>query len=160
YVAWLPDRRVTLFRDTARWHSERLRLLGDWPACRRLWQILDRLARVFWQATRRGVKLPVCTPRDLWRIASSVSPADWPLARHLRWTVGDLLHSLGLRNHQPLCGLLSMLLEDTVHAGLDNAPLINGSLGITIRGAGLSRARGGMYGFWRQFAARYRQLGG
>ena len=32
-----------------------------------------------------------------------------------------------------------MLLEDTVHGSLDDAPLINGSLGITIRGAGLSR---------------------
>jgi phytoene dehydrogenase-like protein len=53
-----------------------------------------------------------------------------------------------------------MLLEDTVHAGLDDAPLINGSLGITIRGAGLSRSHGGMYGFWRQFVARYRELGG
>jgi phytoene dehydrogenase-like protein len=53
-----------------------------------------------------------------------------------------------------------MLLEDTVHAQLDDAPLINGCLGVTIRGAGLSRATGGMYGFWRRLAARYRELGG
>jgi phytoene dehydrogenase-like protein len=53
-----------------------------------------------------------------------------------------------------------MLLEDTVHAQLDDAPLINGSLGVTIRGAGLSRPRGGMYGFWQRIAARYRELGG
>src|SRR5947209_5654658 len=53
-----------------------------------------------------------------------------------------------------------MLLEDTVHAPVDDAPLINGALGITIRGAGLTRARGGMGGFWRRFAAHYRALGG
>jgi phytoene dehydrogenase-like protein len=57
-------------------------------------------------------------------------------------------------------GLLGMLLEDTVHARVDDAPLINGALGITIRGAGLTRARGGMYGFWRRFSSRYRALGG
>ena len=46
----------------------------------------------------------------------------------------------GLRDDRPLVGLLSMLLEDTVHARIDDAPLINGALGITIRGAGLTRA--------------------
>jgi phytoene dehydrogenase-like protein len=53
-----------------------------------------------------------------------------------------------------------MILEDTVHAGVDGAPLINGSLGITIRGAGLSRAQGGMRGFWQALVARFRALGG
>ena len=160
YVAWLPDRRVTLFRDKSRWHRERVNLLGDSPAHHRLWQILDRLADVFWAATRRGLKLPAQNLGDIWRIVTAISPADWPLARYLDWTVGDLLRSLGLREHKPICGLLSMLLEDTVHAQLDYAPLINGSLGITIRGAGLARACGGMFGFWRQFASRYRELGG
>jgi phytoene dehydrogenase-like protein len=151
---------VTLFRDPPQWRSERLIRLGDSPAHRRLWRILDRLADVFWKATHRGVKLPVESVRDVWNIVRAVSPVDWPLARYVRWTVGDLLRRLRLRDDRPLCGLLSMLLEDTVHAGLDDAPLINGSLGITIRGAGLSRARGGMYGFWRSFAARYRERGG
>jgi len=160
YVAWLPDRRVTLFRDAARWHRERVAKLGGSPAHLRLWRILDRLAEVFWNATRRGVKLPVECIRDVWKVAAAVSPFDWPLARYVRWTMADLLRLLRLRDDKPLGGLLSMLLEDTVHAGLEDAPLINGSLGITIRGAGLSRARGGMYGFWRAFAGRYRALGG
>src|SRR2546430_1844378 len=34
YVAWLPDRRVTLYRDTRLWAAERLRTLGDTPAHR------------------------------------------------------------------------------------------------------------------------------
>jgi len=50
--------------------------------------------------------------------------------------------------------------EDTVHAKVDEAPLVNAALGITIRGAGLSRARGGMGGFWRRFVACHRGLGG
>jgi phytoene dehydrogenase-like protein len=82
------------------------------------------------------------------------------LARYLDWTVADALRARGLHEDKPLCGLLSMLIEDTVHSTLDRAPLVNGVLGATIRGAGLTRARGGMYGFWRRFVAHYRRLGG
>ena len=53
-----------------------------------------------------------------------------------------------------------MLVEDTVHGTVAEAPLINAALGITIRGAGLTRARGGMRGFWRRFVDHYRGLGG
>ena len=53
-----------------------------------------------------------------------------------------------------------MLVEDTVHGTVAEAPLINAALGITIRGAGLTRSRGGMRGFWRRFVAHYRALGG
>ncbi|HYT91985.1 MAG TPA: NAD(P)/FAD-dependent oxidoreductase [Gemmataceae bacterium] len=160
YVAWLPDRQVTLFRDPAAWAAERLRTLGDSPAHRRFWELLDRLAAVFWRASRAGVKLPIQSPGDLLRALRCLGVWNVPLARYVRWTVGDALRSYGLRADRPLTGLLSILLEDTVHALIDEAPLINGALGITIRGAGLTRARGGMYGFWRRFVACYRDLGG
>jgi phytoene dehydrogenase-like protein len=74
--------------------------------------------------------------------------------------MGDLLRAHGLREHRALVGLLSMLIEDTIHATIDEAPLINAALGVTLRHAGLMRARGGMHGFWRAFAARFRALGG
>jgi phytoene dehydrogenase-like protein len=72
----------------------------------------------------------------------------------------DALRAYGLREDQPLAGLLSMLIEDTVHSSLDQAPLVNAALGITIRGVGLTRPWGGMRGFWRRFVAHYRKLGG
>jgi C-3',4' desaturase CrtD len=160
YVAWLPDRRVTLHRDPCAWADERLRTLGDTPAHRGFWRLLDRLATAFWGAARAGVKLPIRGPADLWRALGCLAPRDWPLARYLRWTVGDVLRAGGLRGEQPLVGLLGMLLEDTVHARVDDAPLVNGALGISIRGAGLTRPRGGMFGFWRRFCSCYRALGG
>jgi C-3',4' desaturase CrtD len=160
YVAWLPDRVVTLYRDPAVWAKERLDALGDSPAHRQFWRWLDRLAAVFWKASRAGVGLPIRTAADLLRALKALGLPNLLLARYLRWTVGDALRRLGLREDRPLVGLLGMLLEDTVHARIDDAPLINGALGITIRGAGLSRARGGMYGFWRRFVAHYRRLGG
>lgn len=160
YVAWLPDRTVTLHRDPALWARERLQAIGDTPAHRRLWALFDRIADVFWRASRRGVKLPVRSLGDALRAAGTLGLRHLPLARYLNWTVGDALRHHGLRGDKALSGLLAMLVEDTVHSQLDDAPLVNGVLGATIRGAGLTRARGGMYGFWRRFSAHYRTLGG
>jgi C-3',4' desaturase CrtD len=160
YVAWLPDRAVTLFRDPRRWAAERAAKLGDSPAHRRFWQLMDRLAEVFWEASRRGVRLPLQSPGDLIHAVRLVGLNNLPLARYLNWTMGDALRAHGLREDRPLAGLLSMLIEDTVHSTIDKAPLINAALGVTIRGAGLTRAAGGMRGFWRAFTEHYRGLGG
>jgi len=160
YVAWLPDRKVTLHREQALWADERLKMLGDSPAHRRLWAFFDRLADVFWGASRRGVQLPLRSPADCFRALSSVSIRDLPLVRYLGWSIGDALRHYGLFEDKPLVSLLAMLVEDTVHGRVDTAPLINGVLGATIRGAGLTRAHGGMYGFWQRFTAHYRAMGG
>src|SRR5262249_43567782 len=160
YVAWLPDRTVNLHRDPQTWAAERLTSLGDSLAHRALWSLLDRLAAVFWQASRKGIKLPVRSLEDAEDALSAVGFNNLPLARYVFWTMGDALRAFGLRDDKPLAGLLSMLIEDTVHSTIDEAPLINAALGITIRGAGLTRHRGGMWGFWRELVAHYRALGG
>jgi C-3',4' desaturase CrtD len=160
YVAWLPDRTVTLHRDPAAWSRERLRALGDTPARRAFWRLLDRLSDVFWRASRRGVRLPIRGASDAARAARAVGPGGLPLVRYLRWTLADALRAHGLAGDRALAGLLAMLVEDTVHASLAEAPLINAALGVTIRGAGLTRPSGGMRGFWRRFAGHYRALGG
>jgi C-3',4' desaturase CrtD len=160
YVAWLPDRTVTLHRDSAAWASERLLAFGDTPAHRWLWRLLDQLAAVFWRASRRGVGLPLRSLGDVLVAARALGLGNLPLARYLTWTIGDALRAAGLRDDRPLVGLLSILIEDTIHSTVDRAPLINAALGITIRGAGLTRASGGMRGFWQRFVAHYRALGG
>jgi C-3',4' desaturase CrtD len=160
YLAWLPDRVVTLHRDRAAWHRERLRVLGDSERHRRFWALLDRLADVFWAASRSGVRLPVRRPSDALHDLRAVGLRNLPLARHRGRTVGDALRQFGLRADPPLVGLLGMLVEDTVHSTVDEAPLINAALGVTIRGAGLTRHRGGMHGFWRRLVTHYRSLGG
>ncbi|GIH08662.1 C-3',4' desaturase CrtD [Rhizocola hellebori] len=160
YVAWLPDRKVTLYRDQRRWHEERLRSLGSSPGHVAFWALLDRLAGVFWAASRNGIKLPIRTPQDLWADLRALGAGNLPLARYLTWTLGDALRRFGLRQEDALAGLLGMLVEDTVHSTVDRAPLINSALGVTIRGAGLTRHHGGMHGFWKLLVSRYRELGG
>lgn len=160
YVAWLPDRTVTLHRDHDRWAQERLAALGTSPAHHALWALLDRLAGAFWGASRRGIKLPLRNISDLLTSVQAINPRDLPLTRHLFATLGDALRWFHLRDDKPLASLLAMLTEDTVHSTLDDAPLINAALGITIRGAGLTRHVGGMRGFWDKLVTHYRALGG
>lgn len=160
YVAWLPDRVITLHRQQARWAEERLNVLGKTAAHRAFWHTLDRLASVFWQASRRGIKLPIRHPGDVLYNLRALGPGHLAFVRYLNWTVADALRAFRLREDRALAGLLSMLIEDTVHSDIERAPLINAALGITIRGAGLTRARGGMRGFWQSIVARYREMGG
>ena len=160
YLAWLPDRVVTLHRASLAWASERQKMLGDTPAHLAFWEFLDRLAQIFWQASRNGVKLPVQNIHDLLHGIRALGPEHILQARYMYWTMNDALRAFNLRDDLPLVGLLSMLIEDTVHNTIDQAPLINAALGITIRGAGLLRARGGMRGFWQKFTGHYRAIGG
>ncbi len=160
YEAWLPDRRVTLHKATRLWHAERLRSFGDDDAHRKFWRLLDELSAVFWRASRNGIRMPVRRPADVFHDLRVVGLRHLPLARHLADTVGGALRRCGLQGDRALRGLLSMLLEDTVHSTVDRAPLINGALGITMRGAGLVRHDGGMHGFWRTLVGHYRGLGG
>lgn len=160
YVAWLPDRRVVLHRDRAKWAAERFAALGATPELRQFWQLIDRLSDVFWQASRRGIKLPLQNVVDVLRAVRCIGPRHLLNARYWNWTLGDALRHFRLRDHAALAGLLGMLVEDTVHSSIDDAPLINAALGVTIRGAGLTRAEGGMRGFWRSFANHFRSIGG
>jgi phytoene dehydrogenase-like protein len=74
--------------------------------------------------------------------------------------VRDALVAHGLGDDRRLRALLDLLLEDTVHAPSSVAPLVNGAMGVNIRGAGLTRFRGGAWGFWKALIRRYRELGG
>jgi C-3',4' desaturase CrtD len=160
YEAWLPDRRVTLDRDPDLWHRGRLAAFGDDRGHRDFWRLLDRLADVFWRASRAGIRMPVRSAADVLHNVRAVGVGNTPLARYLAITLGSALRLFGLGGDRALWALLGMLVEDTVHSSVQRAPLINAALGITIRGAGLTRHDGGMHGFWRTLVAHYRGLGG
>ncbi|AMV40297.1 phytoene desaturase family protein [Planctomyces sp. SH-PL62] len=160
YVAWMPDRVVTLDRDPAAWAVERARAFGDSPAHREFWALLDHLAAAFWRASRRGVKLPIQGVGDAIQAVRALGLRNLGLARYLNWTLADALKRAGLADDRPLVAILGMLVENAVHSTVADAPLVNAALGVTIWGAGQSRAKGGMRGFWQALAGRYRELGG
>ena len=160
YLAWLPDRTVEVARDPRIWARERLSMVGHSDRHARFWRLLDTLSDTFWPATRRGLRMPLRSLADVRQNWHALGWGALGNARYLNWSMGDALDRHGLADDRPLTGLLSMMVEDTVHAQLRSAPLINAALGISIRGAGLARPIGGMRGFWRSLAARYVELGG
>jgi len=160
YELRLPDRSVTLYHDQERWDRERRATFGDDRAHRQFYQFLDRLSATLWSLTRADVKLPIQDVSDLIRNARAVGWRNLGLVRYLRWTMRDALEKFGVYDDLALRSAIAMLVEDTVHATLDDAPLLNAVLGITIRRAGLGRATGGMYGFWSAFREHYEEMDG
>jgi len=160
YDVWLPDRRVRLYHDRRQWNAELRETFGDDENHRRFYRSLDRTSETLWEIARSDVKLPVQSLRDALRNLRAVGLSDLPLLRYLRWTMKDALVAFGVYDDVPLRNMIAVLVEDTVHSTLDEAPLLNSILGISIREAGLGRARGGMYGFWTAFEERYTEMGG
>jgi phytoene dehydrogenase-like protein len=160
YQLWLPDKSIHLFRDTAKWHKERSEKLGNTLSHKKFWALMDKLAGVFWKASRNGIKLPIQSAADALKAIKAIGISNILLIRFLNYTVMDVLRQYGLENDRELKAFLSMLVEDTVNSTLEEAPLINAALGVTIRGAGLMRAKGGMKGFWSKLVNRYNELGG
>ncbi|THE65036.1 FAD-dependent oxidoreductase [Salinadaptatus halalkaliphilus] len=160
YKLWLPDRRATLYRDQQRWDRERRATFGDDERHLAFYQFVDDLSATLWRLTRRDVALPIQSVADLVRNLRAVGLRDLPIVRYRRSTMADAMRKFGVYDDTALRHGLAMLVEDTVHATLEEAPLFNAVLGTTIRRAGLGRATGGMYGFWTAFADHYADLGG
>lgn len=160
YIAWLPDRQVTLYRDSEKWQKERLEKLGSSRNHIKFWKLMDKVTKVFWNASRKNIKLPIRTPADLYHLIKSIGISNLYLVRYLNSSMLDVLKQYNLEHDKPLLGLLSALIEDTVHSSIDKAPFINSALGTTIRGAGLMRANGGMKGFWNYLSEYYLKSGG
>lgn len=106
------------------------------------------------------MKLPLQNAGDVINAIKCIGLGNLYMARYINYTVSDVLKKYGLEKDRELIALLSMLVEDTVNSTLNEAPVINAALGITIRGTGLRRAAGGMNGFWRHLINRYKMLGG
>lgn len=160
YELWLPDRRVTLYHDQTAWEQERREAFEDDESHRQFFRFVDELSDRLWSLTRGGVKLPIQGVRDVLRNLRATGLRQLPLVRYLRWTMKDVLTRHGVHDDVPLRHMIAMLVEDTVHSSLEEAPSPNSILGMTIRKAGLARAEGGMYGFWTAFKGHYADLGG
>lgn len=160
YIAWLPDRKIILYRDREKWSRERMEKIGNSKNHIRFWNFLDKVTDVFWNATRKNIKLPFSNTKELFHSIKAIGYKNLNLLKYGNCTMLDVLKKFDLEKDKALVGLLSMLIEDTVHSKIDKAPFINSALGISIRGAGLMRANGGLKGFWKYVSAHYLRLGG
>jgi C-3',4' desaturase CrtD len=160
YKAWLPDRTVCLWRDSDRWAEERLERFGSTPNYRAFWRLIDTLSSTFWRATRRGATLPLRSLAGLWKNLSAIESRNLHFLRYVTWTMADAMRAHHVYSDVALRTFIGMLVEDTLHTTIEEAPVINAVLGVTIRGAALMRVRGGMRGFWNAVVPCYNALGG
>src|SRR6185369_16075851 len=105
-----------LYRDQSQWSIERLAQLGNSPAHLHLWKLLDQLAAVFWAASRNGIHLPLQSLHDLLDSVHHIGLGNLHLSRYILFSMGEILNMFSLRGDRALCGLMSMLIEDTVHS--------------------------------------------
>ncbi|ABG60680.1 phytoene desaturase family protein [Cytophaga hutchinsonii] len=155
YVLWLPDRKVTLYRDAIKWNKERLEKIGTTKNHIEFWNLIDKTTEVFWRAARKNIRLPIKNLNDIIYAFRVIGAKNIYLLKYQNYTMLDILKKFKLENDKALKGLLSVLIEDTVNSTIDKAPFINASLGCSIRGAGLMRATGGMKGFWNYLSKIY-----
>ncbi|MCB1160441.1 MAG: FAD-dependent oxidoreductase, partial [Leptospiraceae bacterium] len=160
YIAWLPDRQVVLYKDKEKWNRERLEKFGKSDNYIQFWKLMDRVTDVFWEASRKNIKLPIRNINEFLHTIQVIGLKNLHFLKYYNTTMLDILKKFNLEKDKALIGLLSMLIEDTIHSKIEKAPFINSSLGTTIRGAGLMRARGGMKGFWKNLSEHYLNLGG
>jgi len=156
YRLWLPDRTATLYHDQQQWQTERRATFGATERHQEFYAFLDRVSETLWELTRADVKLPMQSLRDVYRNARAVGLSNLPLVRYLRWSMADAMRAFDVYDDRPLRSAIAMLVEDTVHATLENAPLPNAILGMSIRRAGLGRAEGGCTGSGQRCATTTR----
>lgn len=160
YRLWLPDRTATLYHDQQLWQVERRETFGATERHRKFYDFLDRISEILWELTGANVKLPMQSLRDIYRNARAVGLSNLSVVRYFRWSMADAMRAFNVYDDRPLRRAITMLVEDTVHSTLENAPLLNAALGISIRRTGLGRAEGGMYGFWSALRNHYEGMGG
>jgi len=135
YAVWLPDRQITLYRNSEKWNQERLKKIGSTKNHIEFWELMDTVTAVFWKASRQNIKLPIRNFKDLFVAVRAIGIHNLYLVKYVNSTMLDVLKKFKLENDRPLIGFLSMLIEDTVHSSIDKAPFINAALGTTIRGS-------------------------
>lgn len=141
YRLWLPDRSVTLYRDQRKWEEERRKTFSGDDNHREFYRFLDEMSETLWEIIRDDVKLPIQGIGDLIRNGRAMGLSNLGLVRYLRWMMKDALTKFDVYDDVPLRTMIAMLVEDTVHSTLAEAPLPNSILGMTIRRVGIGRAR-------------------
>jgi phytoene dehydrogenase-like protein len=161
YKMHLPDTELNLYKDQSLFIKERERVFGKSKNLDDFWNLLDELYNVFWEASRKGIKLPIQSITEIKNNIDILGKNNLYLTKYIYWTVDDALTKFKLWENKPLVGMLRCLVEDTLQCNdLSKAPLINASLGITIRVAGLLRPNKGSKGIFDALEKRYLELGG
>ena len=141
---FLPDRRVELWHDAAKWQRERARLPGNQTGQALFWRLQELVADAGWFALGRKPTLPLQRPIDLWRDLALADPRIVPMIAALPFSVGEWMKHLRVDRDRAFSALVNLQLLITTQSLSHQAPLSNGMAGLDLWRHGGFHPRGGI----------------
>ena len=157
---FLPDRRIEMWHDAAKWRAERARLPGNRRGQELFWRLQEIVADAGWFALGRKPALPLQRPVDLWRNLALCDPRLVPMILALPFSVGEAMKWLGVDRDRAFCALVNLQLLITAQSLAHQAPLSNGMAGLDLWRHGAFHPRGGASAVARATLEAFRAHGG
>lgn len=156
----LPDRKLDLWHDAARWQSERRRLPGHRAGQELFWRAQERIADAGWFALDRKPSLPLQNLEDLRRNLPLAHPKMAPMLAALPFSMGELMRWLGTDRDRAFVALVNLQLLITTQSLAHGAPLSNGMAGLDLWRHGARQPWGGVGAIARALLEGYEKHGG
>ena len=156
----LPDRRVELWHDAAKWKRERAQLPGNRGGQELFWHLQERVADAGWFALSRKPALPLQRPIDVWRNLNLADPRLVPMVAALPFSVGEIMKWLRVDRDRAFSALVNLQLLITTQSLSHQAPLSNGMAGLDLWRHGGFHPRGGVGAIARTLLDAFCRHGG
>ena len=157
---FLPDTRVELWHDAAKWKRQRAQLPGHGRGQELFWRLQETVADAGWFALSRKPALPLQRPIDLWRNLALADPRLAPMLAALPFSVGEAMKYLRVDRDRAFSALVNLQLLITTQSLSHQAPLSNGMAGLDLWRHGGFHPRGGVGAIAQTLLAAYEKHGG
>ena len=140
---FLPDRRIEMWHDAAKWRAQRARLPGNRVGQELFWRLQQSVADAGWFALGRKPALPLQRPIDVARNLNLADPRLIPMIGALPFSVGEAMKWLRVDRDRAFCALVNLQLLITAQSLAHRAPLSNGMAGLDLWRHGAWHPQGG-----------------
>ena len=157
---WLPDARLELWRDAAKWKANRALLPGNRSGQELFWRLQETIADAGWFALSRQPALPIQKPVDVWRDLNLAHLKMAPMLAALPFSVGELMKWLRVDRDRAFSALVNLQLLITTQSLSHRAPLSNGMAGLDLWRHGAFHPTGGVGAIARTLLDAFGKHGG
>ncbi len=157
---FLPDLRIEMWRDAAKWRAERARLPGNRVGQELFWRVQELVADAGWFALGRKPALPLQRPIDVGRDLNLADPRIIPMILALPFSVGELMKWLRVDRDRAFSALVNLQLLITAQSLAHRAPLSNGMAGLDLWRHGAFHPQGGAWAIARATLEAFGNHGG
>jgi C-3',4' desaturase CrtD len=157
---FLPDRKIFIAHDAAKWRRERRKLGGNVRNQTLFWHWQELVADAGWRSLSRHPSLPLHNLEDVRRNLKLIDPRLWPLLPAQLPTIGEVMRSLHIHQDRAFRSLVELSLIITTQSSADQAPFLNGAAGLDLWRHGAQHLRGGAGELARHLSEIFIQRGG